>query len=243
MKGIWGFSSRDHFNFSVNLKSFQNKKGYSSKKLTESETIVAETGMKIQRAPREGEKDQDPGEPSHFRNPKTGQGSCTSKRAEGPSSVLGVGASQRQSQDPPQTTEASRAWTMGGWTGTADGASSGGLAGEPTASARGAQWISGRDSPHRRQWLLSAFILYLPSTFTFSDHCSKKTHMRKVLQKERVQLAQGLSPRTLSPGSCHTQALEGKEPRWQEGATANPALLRDHSPKGRCHRRTFSADS
>ena len=132
---------------------------------------------------------------------------------------------------------------MGGWTGTADGASSGGLAGEPTASARGAQWISGRDSPHRRQWLLSAFILYLPSTFTFSDHCSKKTRMRKVLQKERVRLTQGLSPRTLSPGSCHTQALEGKEPRWQEGATANPALLRDHSPKGRCRRRTFSADS
>ena len=201
MKGIWGFSSQDHCNFSVNLKSFQNKKGYSSKKLTESETIVTETGMKIQRAPREGEKDQDPGEPSHSRNPKTGQGSRMSERAEGPSGVLGVGASQRQSQDPPQTTEASqartvgagralgacqrqsqdppqtteasRARTTGGWTGTVDGASSGGLGGEPTASARGAQQISGRDSPHRRQWLLSAFILYLPSTFTFSDNCSK----------------------------------------------------------------------
>ena len=63
---------------------------------------------------------------------------------------------------------------MGGWTGTADGASSGGLAGEPTASARGAQWISGRDSPHRRQWLLSAFICIYQALLHFLTIVQKK---------------------------------------------------------------------
>ena len=46
--------------------------------------------------------------------------------------------------------------------------------------------------------------------------------MRKVLQRERVRLSQGLSLRTLSPGSCHTQALEGKEPR--RGRAQPPTL-------------------
>ena len=75
----------------MNLKSFQNEKGYFSKKLTESETIVIETRMKIQRAPKEGEKDQDPGEPQHSRNPKRSQGRHSSEGAEGLSDALGWG--------------------------------------------------------------------------------------------------------------------------------------------------------
>lgn len=78
---------------------------------------------------------------------------------------LGGGVSQRQSQDPPQATEAFQARTTGGWTGTADGTSSGGLGREPTR--RGAQQISGRNSPPRRPWLLSAFILFTKHFYIF----------------------------------------------------------------------------
>ena len=56
--------------------------------------------------------------------------------------------------------------------------------------------------------------------------------MRKVLQRERVRLSQGLSPRTLSPGSCHTQALEGKEPRRHIRVGGYRVFLKKTSTEG-----------
>ena len=147
----------------MNLKSFQNEKGYFSKKLTESETTVIETRMKIQRPPRGGEKDQNPESPDIPGTPRAAQADTRAREQKDQAIPWGKG-SQRQSQDPPPTTEASRAPTTGDWAGTADSASSGRLGGELTGSTKGAQQISSWDRPH-------AFILYLPSTFTFSDNC------------------------------------------------------------------------
>lgn len=180
----------------MNLKSFQSEKGYFSKKLTESETTVIETRMKIQRALKE-EKDQDPGEPQHSRNPKRDQGRHTSKGAEGPSGALwpGLGGDLKDKAKIQHKPQRHPKPQQQGTTGAADGASSGGLGGGLTGSTKGAQQISSWDSPH-------TFILYLPRTFPFSNHCSKKNTCEKSTPKRMYMTHPGTQPRTVNPWSC-----------------------------------------
>lgn len=104
-------------------------------------------------------------------------------------------ASQRQSQDPPQATEAFQAPVT----------REAGARALLTALAVAAGWAGGRrqrrapsrsqarNSPPRRPHILSAAILYLPSTFTFLTLLSKK-HTYEKYSKENVYIRPGTQP-------------------------------------------------